>query len=131
MGDALSGRCWAFLGVVFKSDLRVHLITFLGVHFWIQLGAHLGVHLRVQLGVFFGVILGVHFGVYLQVYFGVHFRVPWGGLGGHLGGCRGEAWRPFWGMPRSLGREVSFRKSLRSKLSCTDSVHLQGPKLSK
>ena len=68
MGDALSGRCRVSLGVVFKGDLRVHLITFLGMHFWVQLEAHLGLHLR-QLGVFFGVILGVHGGVHLEVYF--------------------------------------------------------------
>lgn len=117
--------------MVFKADLRVHLETFLGVHFWLQLRVHLGIHLRVQLLVFFGVILDMHFGVHLENYFGVYFGVPWEELGGHLGGCRGEAWRPFWGVPRSLGREVSFRKSLKSKMSCTDSVHLQGPKLSK
>ena len=127
----MGGRCQGSLGVVFKADLRDHLGIFLGVHFWVQLGVHLGFHLRVQLVRLLGVILRVHFGDHLEVYFGAYFRVSWEGLGGHLGGCRGEAWRPFWRVPGSLGREVSFRKSLRSKMSCTDSVHLQGPNLSK
>ena len=76
----------------------------------------MGVHLRVKLGVPFEVILGVHFADHLEMYFAVVLGFLGGGLGGHLGRCRGGGLAAILRDAKVVGARGEFSKIIQVQI---------------